>query len=223
MSSSDLFRKPPAPPESGDAIDYNKVGMWRSSYLWGFTSGFPMRHSTDREAFARLIGLATGDRGAVTIGASFHPYQLVNAKGVTVWQQTLVAIITQKFCDLKQIATTPTFFHMNPPGPQAFPILIWPDKRLTTDVTPAFGKYVPFVIPYADLDDGSVPHWRMRLAEEVATHGHAHAYLESINAALRFLLPDPAFVVGFGILDEEHPETLVEQFVTFAQQSFPPE
>jgi hypothetical protein len=198
--------------------DYNKLGRWRYSYLWGFTSGNPMRHSTNKEAFARLIGLATGQKGAVTIGASFHPYQLVNAKGVPVWAQTMIVIITQQFCDLKVVATTNTFFHMNPPGPQAFPTLIWPDNRLATSVTPAFAKYVPFVIPFVDYDDGELPHWSDRLNEEVLMNGNANAYLDSINASLRFLLPDPAFVVGFGMLNEQHPEALLEHFVQFASQ-----
>lgn len=205
------------PPPVSEERDHKKLSSWRYGYLWGFTSGVPMRHSADKEAFARLIGLVTGRKGAVTIGASFHPYQLVNAKGVPVWAQTMVAILTQGI-DLKVVTTTNTFFHMNPPGPQAFPVLIWPDNRLSTEVTPAFGKYVPFVIPYLEFEDGDIPYWSERLHEDMLMHGHAEAYLNAINASLRFLLPEPAFVVGFGVLDEQHPEALLEHFVQFAHQ-----
>lgn len=198
--------------------DYKQLSSWRYSYLWGFTSGFPMRHSADNEAFARLIGLATGRKGAVTIGASFHPYQLVNAKGVPVWAQTMVAILMNDI-DVKEVTTTNTFFHMNPPGPEAFPLILWPDDRLSTDVTPAFGRYVPFVIPYLEFEDGEAPYWSERLTEDVRVHGHADAYLNAINDSLRFLLPKPSFVVGFGVLDEQHPEALVEDFVQFAHQN----
>lgn len=228
-----LFGKPapsPAPSETpgqepvpppAQAVDFNRVAAWRCSYLWGFTQGFPMSHSADGMAFARLISLATGRKGAVTIGASFHPYQLVNPKGVHVWAQTLVSIIVQKACDLKVIGTTHSYFHMNPPGPQAFPLLVWPDTRLMPDVTPAFGTYVPFIIPYLEYEDGLPSYWTERLEHEVLHNGHAHAYLESINAALRFLLADPAFVVGFGTLDEKHPEALLDNFVRFIEQHPP--
>lgn len=215
-----LAQSAPAPSPSrksstGD-VDYTDFAAWTQGYIYGFAGYAPMKHSTDAAAFVDLIQRIT-QRTVITIGASFHPYQLIRPEGLSVWSYTLLRIHSQQKAGLTEVGHGRGSVHTVPPA-DAFPMRQWSDTRLFTDVNPVFGQYVPFVIPYLVPKDDQAPYWEKRLAAEVAAHGHATPYLESINEAMRFLLPTPAFVVGFDAFDETNPHGVVQNFVNVAEK-----
>src|SRR6218665_3587448 len=112
------------------------IKSFKKGYLWGFTQADPMHHSNDKDDFYNLISLVTGENGTVTIGASFHPYQLVNDRGEDVWEQLFSVIQTNNFCDFEKLIQEKLFFHMTPPPKDFFPIKLWKAERLLTGVNP---------------------------------------------------------------------------------------
>jgi hypothetical protein len=50
-------------------------------YIYGLTDN-PFRQSKDLKSFVELYKKVIGIKGGVVIGSSFHPYQLVNPKGI---------------------------------------------------------------------------------------------------------------------------------------------
>jgi hypothetical protein len=191
---------------------------FRKEYIWGFTQGHPMRHSTDKDAFYKLIHPLTGDLAAITIGASFHPYQLLNGKDVDIWEDVYTIIEANKYCDMDELVRQKMFFHMNPPGVDAFPIRKWRDTRLFHEVNPEFSKLVPFVIPYLVYNDDQQPLWLTRLHEGILAHGHAQEFITATNNASRFLMPDPTFIIGFEEFHAHNPGKLINHFVDFLDQ-----
>lgn len=194
------------------------ISDFRKEYIWGFTQGHPMRHSTDKDAFYRLIHPLTGDLGAVTIGASFHPYQLLNEKDEDIWETVYTLIEANQYCDMYALVQEKAFFHMNPPGLAAFPIRKWKDTRLFHEINPEFSKLVPFVIPYLVYSDGQQPLWLTRLHEGIVTHGHAQEFITAENMASRFLMPEPTFIIGFEEFHAHNPGKLINHFVDFLDQ-----
>jgi len=191
------------------------LSSFRKEYLWGFTQGNPMRHSTDKDAFYKLIHLLTGDNATVTIGASFHPYQLLDKDGKDIWTTLYEVIEQNKFCDYNELIEQKFFFHMNPPGPEAFPIQKWKDTRLFHEVNPEFARLVPFVIPYLTHNNGEQPVWLMKLHEGITTKGNAHEFITEVNQASRFIMPEPSFIIGFEEFHVNNPNKMVGHFVDF--------
>ncbi len=194
------------------------ISSFRKEYIWGFTQGNPMRHSTDKQAFYDLIHLLTGDNATVTIGASFHPYQLLDKSGKDIWTTLYEVIEANKYCDLDELIQTKYFFHMNPPPANAFPIQKWQDTRLFHEVNPEFGKLVPFVIPYLTHNNGKQPVWLDKLHDGITTKGNAHDFITEVNQASRFIMPEPTFIIGFEEFFVNNPHKLVSHYVDFLEK-----
>jgi len=192
---------------------------FRKEYIWGFTQGNPMKHGGDKNDFYKLIKPLTGENGSITIGASFHPYQIIDKNGIDLWDMLYSVIESNSYCDYEELIANKDFFHMVPPGPQAFPINVWSDERLVTDVNPAFGKFVPFLIPYLTYDNGLTPEWVNRLNVEVDQKGNAHEFVSEVNDRSRFLMPEPSFIIGFGEFNKNKPENLIENYVDFMEKN----
>lgn len=190
---------------------------FRKEYIWGLTQGNPMHHSKDQGAFHQLIRPLTGDNAAITIGASFHPYQLKDESDDDVWENVLAIVRSNNSCDLDDLVNTKSFFHMNPPGAEAFPIRKWDDKRLFHEINPEFSKYVPFVIPYLVHDDGHQPQWLMKLYEGMTGAGNAHEFIREVNTNSRFIMPEPSFIIGFEEFHTHNPVKMINHFVDFLQ------
>ena len=172
--------------------------MLDSYYLYGLCSQ-PSQKSDDQEAVLNLYRKVIGDIPGIAIGASLHPYQLVNPKGTTVWQAAYV-LNHESFKDDATIFT---------PRPAGFDELhVWPDTRLSTDENPIFARYVPFVIPFLASPSSKTLEWDARITGD---------FVESITQAARFLMPPPGFVLGFDEFDETKPEKLIDRFVNFIQ------
>lgn len=195
------------------------INTFRKEYIWGFTQGNPMRHSNDKDAFYNLITPLTGINGTLTIGASFHPYQIIDKSGTDIWELVYNVVKANNFCDYVKLIKEKYFFHMNPPSPEAFPFNIWSDERLLNEVNPEFSKYVPFVIPYLTFENGKEPQWLSELNIGIKTKGNAQQFIDDINNASRFIMPAPTLIIGFGQFEKNKPSSLIDNFVNFLDQN----
>lgn len=195
------------------------IDSFRKEYIWGFTQGNPMRQSTNKDDYYKLIRPLTGENGTITIGASFHPYQIIDRTGNDIWETLFNVIKQNDFCDFNDLIEKKYFFHMNTPGPQAFPVISWQDERLLTDNNPEFAKYVPCLIPYLTYENGESPEWLIKIKSGINSVGNAHSFIDSINQASRFLLPEPTFLVGFGEFDKTKRDSLIDNYVNFLEKS----
>ena len=74
--------------------------------------------------------------------------------------------------------------------------------------------YIPFVLPFLVRKGPAALRWDAELAAAEGnkeTFGH---YLDQVNEAIRFVQPAPAFVLGFDEFDEQHPERLIDRFMS---------
>ena len=191
------------------------IDSFRKEYIWGFTQRNPMYHSSKKDDFYNLIKPLTGENGTVTIGASFHPYQLIDKSGNDIWETLFNVVKINNFCNYHKLIEEKFFFHMVPPGPDAFPFLKWKDDRLYHEINPEFSKYVPFLIPYLTYDNKNEPVWLTELNQSISSKGNAHEFINKINAASRFFLPEPTFIIGFGIFDKNNLGELINNYVDF--------
>jgi hypothetical protein len=182
-------------------------------YLYGFTNN-PFLQSQDFPSFNKLYDNVIGKRGGIIIGSSFHPYQLINQKGATAWQLAFlqIALSDQKTEALEAISNQQARYYSNP-AVLLKDVIVWPDTRLTFQQNPIFSKYVPFVYPFLVHNTKTEIKWYDRITEEMAQIGHASAYVESVTQNLRFLLPEPSFVLGLEEFDEGSPSKLIDVFI----------
>ena len=195
------------------------INSFRKEFIWGFTQGNPMHHSENKDDFFKLIKPLTGDNGSITIGASFHPYQIIDKTDNDIWEILFNVIKANNFCDYDELINEKYFFHMTPPGVQAFPLIKWQDDRLFHEINPEFGQYVPFLIPYLTFNNNEEPYWLKELNQGIETVGNAHAFIDKINNVSRFLMPEPTFIVGFGEFNKNKRNTLIDHYVNFLNTS----
>ena len=198
---------PAAPPTGPSLTDF------ASFYLYGLTSQ-PYQQSADLTKFGELFNLVIGTHGGLGLASTFHPYQLVNQAGVTVWYAAYAQLYAQpnRLELFAEMTVTKAQFVVVPPASFA-EFHIWPDTRLTTDENPVFGRFVPFVIPFLVRKDPELLRWDKEFAAAEGDPSRLRPYLDAVNAAIKFVQPAPAFVLGFGEFDEQQPEQLIEEFL----------
>jgi hypothetical protein len=192
-----------------------------SFYLYGLTDN-PYRQSDDLAAFGRLYELVIGAHGGVALASSFHPYQLVNPKGVTAWYAAYAQLYAQPERDelFRTIADEQARYVVAPPASFA-DFHVWPDTRLTTPENPVFSRYIPFVLPFL-VQKGPAPlRWDATFAAGEEQPDLVQAYLDSVNQAIRFVQPSPAFILGFDEFDEQQPERMIERFMSMRDRLGP--
>ena len=184
-----------------------------SFYLYGLTNQ-PYQQSADLGKFGELYNLVVGNHGGLGIASSFHPYQLVNQAGLTVWYAAYAQLYAQpnRFELFAEMTLEKAQFVLVPPASFA-EFHVWPDTRLTTDENPIFGRFVPFVIPFLVRKDPELLRWDKEFAAATGDKARLAPYLKAVNEAVRFVQPAPAFVLGFGEFDEQQPELLIEKFL----------
>ena len=96
-------------------------------------------------------------------------------------------------------------------------INVWPDTRLTYDENPLFSQYVPFVIPFLVKNTDAQPNWDKEINAGIALQGHASNYVNRVTEAIRFFMPEPAFIIGFDEFDEDNPSKLIDSFINCKQ------
>ncbi len=185
-----------------------------SFYVYGLSSN-PYLQSTDREQFGQLYDLVVGAHGGVSLGSSFHPYQLVNPSGVTVWYAAYAQLYAQpnRAALFAAMADEQARFLVAPPASFS-EFHVWPDTRLTSAENPVFSHYIPFVLPFLVRKGPAALRWDAEFAAAEGDAARLQPYLEAVTAAIRFVQPAPAFVLGFGEFDEKWPERLVEEFMS---------
>jgi hypothetical protein len=186
-------------------------------YIYGFTDN-PFRQSNDFKAFGELYQKVIGIKGGIVIGSSFHPYQLVNLKGTTVWQAAYVQLYLNNKKDeaFNAIINDNGLFLVDLSS--AFKdIMVWPDTRLTNEENPLFSKYVPFVIPFLVYKLTEQPNWDIEISLGMATNGDAAEYVQKTNNLIRFFMPEPSFIVGFDEFDGTNPSKLIDHFINCKQ------
>ncbi|MDJ0365917.1 hypothetical protein QMK33_12205 [Hymenobacter sp. H14-R3] len=201
---SDL--SPPAPAPS--------LTEFASFYLYGLTDN-PYQQSTDMQHFGELYNLVIGEHGGVSLSSSFHPYQLVNPAGVTVWYAAYAQLYAQpNRADLfGAMADEQARFVVAPPASFG-QFHVWPDTRLTSAENPVFSRYIPFVLPFLVRKGPAALRWDAEFAAAGGDPERIQPYLEAVTEAIRFVQPAPAFVLGFGEFDEQQPERLIEEFMS---------
>jgi hypothetical protein len=182
-------------------------------YLFGLTDN-PNRQSNDVKSFENLYKNVIGNIGGILIGNSFHPYQIVNPKGTTIWHASYVKLYLNENREtaFNAIAYENGRFLIDL-GTAFNQLNIWPDSRLTYEENPIFSKYVPFIIPFLVYKSDEQIKWDQQLNIEIALHGHASNYVESITNSTRFMMPEPSFILGFDEFDEQNPSKLIENFI----------
>lgn len=185
-----------------------------SFYLYGLSPN-PYLQSADREQFGQLYDLVIGAHGGVSLGSSFHPYQLVNPSGVTVWYAAYAQLYAQpnRAALFAAMADEQARFLVAPPASFA-EFHVWPDTRLTSAENPVFSHYIPFVLPFLVRIGPAALRWDAEFAAAEGDAARVQPYLEAVTAAMRFVQPAPAFVLGFGEFDEQQPERLIEEFMS---------
>lgn len=214
MGLFNFFKKKqrPSPPEQES--EARSFENFHSFYLYGFTNN-PWRQSTDIKAWGELYQRVIGIRGGILPGGSFHPYQLINAKGATAWQASYMQLYVSEKRDeaFRAIIASDALARVDV-SPMYKSLLMWPDTRLSHEENPVFSKYVPFVIPFLSYKKDQPIIWDEKIQSEMAAKGHASAYVEQITKLSNFLTPPPSFIVGFDEFDETNPSKLIDNFIS---------
>jgi hypothetical protein len=213
MGLFDIFKKKDNKESKvNDSLNYSLTDF-EFYYLYGLTNN-PFSQSTDVKSFNVLFGKVIGDRGGIIIGSSFHPYQIVNPKGTTVWHAAYVQLYLNEKKEeaFKAISQDNGQFLVNPSN-SFKEIMVWPDTRLTNDENPIFSKYVPFIIPFLVFKSKSKIQWDVDLAKDIQLNGHSSNYVNSVSDMTRFLMPEPSFILGFDEFDGQNPTKLIQNFI----------
>ena len=184
-------------------------------YIYGLANE-PYRQSTDLGKFGELYSLVVGNHGGLGMASSFHPYQLLNPEGVSVWYAAYAQLYAQpnRFELFAEMTLEKTAFVLVPPASFA-ELHVWPDARLTSEENPVFSRFIPFVIPFLVRKSPDVLRWDAEFAAAAAgDKARLMPYLKAVNEAIHFVQPAPAFVLGFGEFDEQQPEQLIEKFLS---------
>lgn len=192
---------------------FDSITNFNCFYLFGLTDN-PNRQSNDVKSFESLYKNVIGDSGGIIIGNSFHPYQIVNPKGTTIWHASYVKLYLNEDKEnaFNSIANENGRFLVDL-GTSFNQLNVWPDTRLTYEENSIFSKYVPFIIPFLVYKNDEQIKWDQELNIEIALNGHASKYVESITNLTRFMMPEPSFILGFDEFDEQNPSKLIENFI----------
>lgn len=192
------------------------ITQFRKEYMWGFTQGYPIKHSKDKEAFNKLMTLVS-KTGAISIGATFHPYHLLDGKGNDLWEIFLKTIEINNSSVLEILKDKKKIYHLDVPSAEQFQIVKWDDERLFVEHNPEFGKFVPFVLPFISYNDGEDPLWLTKLQEGLKEKYTAKDFIDKVNDAVRFFLPQPTFILGIDEFDKDNPSQLIDHYVNFLE------
>lgn len=196
---------PPAGPTPND---------FASFYLYGLSTS-PYHPTTELEKLGELYKLVIGNHGGFSLASTFHPYQLIGPGNISVWYAAYAQFYAQpnRVEMFGEMTLEKTPFIITPPESFA-DYHLWPDTRLTVRENPVFGRYVPFVLPFLVRKSPEALRWDAELAAASGDRERMGWYLNAVTDALRFMQPSPAIVLGFEEFDDQHPERLVERFLS---------
>lgn len=183
-------------------------------YLYGLTNE-PYRQSSEFDKFGELYKLVIGAHGGLSVAGSFHPYQLINQAGMSVWYMAYAQFYAQpnRIEMFGEMTLEKTQFLVAPAAPFV-EYSAWPDARLTNAENPIFSRYIPFVVPFLVRKSPDALRWDAELAAADGDKERIGWYREAVKEAIQFLQPAPAIVLGFAEFDEQHPEVLIDKFMS---------
>jgi hypothetical protein len=184
-----------------------------SFYLYGFTTD-PYRQAADLTQFGELYNLVVGTHGGFALASTFHPYQVLTPEGVSVWYAAYAQFYAQpnRIELFGAMTLEQAQFVLQPPTSFAA-YHVWPDARLSPAANPVFGRYIPFVLPFLVRKSPDALRWDAEIAAANDDRERIGWYRDAVNEAISFIQPAPAFVLGFGQFDEQHPEQLIDKFL----------
>ena len=146
--------------------------------------------------------MVVGNNGGIIIPNAFHPYRIVNKKGLTVWNAAYVRV---HFSDhkeniLKEIINEKAVFIIDTSSEFAIRN-DWPDKRLNE--TELFKEKTPFIIPF--LIYGNQNPKLNKLSE--------NQELNNIDLLIKDIWNPEMEVLGFDQFDEKSPSKLIDNFL----------
>ncbi|MCF8275727.1 MAG: hypothetical protein K9J17_03245 [Flavobacteriales bacterium] len=193
---------------------------WEHHYIYGFISGNPYQTISDLNAVVTIFKNTVGKKGFIGIDSIFHPYNLVNPKGVTAWDLAWFSVYTPdngKF--IGEIAENKTATVVNA---EALNLKdnyrVWPNNDLDPEINEQYSKYVPFVLPYLIYKNNDEPHWSEMIKSELELQGQAHTYIENFNSVFSKCINGHVMTLGFGEFDRENLDELIENFTSFYEK-----
>lgn len=197
---------------SKTALEPENTEQIRYYYLYGFVNTNPNYSFTNEDLAKRIYQKIIGSNGGVMINGSFHPYCVVNAKGVNIWDAAHILSKHNNENLINDLREGNLFFFDL--ASQFNQLLLWrDDTRLTFEENPLFGKVVPFLIPFLVLDKGRDTYFDQRIVTELNEQGHAHNYLEEINTLLKEFMHESVFVLGFDEVNPVNKHAIIDNFV----------
>lgn len=70
------------------------------------------------------------------------------------------------------------------------------------------------MLPFLVRKSPDALRWDAKCAAMAGDQKRLRLYLKAVNEAIHFVQPAPAFVLGFGEFNEQHPEQLTEKFLS---------
>jgi hypothetical protein len=179
------------------------------NYVYGLTE-MPYKHSKEKQKFNTLFTKIIGDKGIIITDCSLHPYQLINNKGINIWQYAFIKTISINKDNniLKNIIEEKNRFFVEE-GNLFKDYNFWIDNRLLPEENSFFKKFTPFIIPFLSYKESKLNETKLTWDIEKSNP----IYIESINNDLHFLLPKPSFIIGLDEFKEDDLSHLVNNFI----------
>ena len=160
------------------------------------------------------VSVTTAGNSQPQVIGNLQTADFINPAGLPVWYAAFAQLYAQpdRAALFAAITDEQARYVVLPPASFA-EFHVWPDTRLTSPENPVFSHYIPFVLPLLVRKNPAPLRWDAELAaaeNDKTKFGH---YLDAVNAAIRFVQPAPAFVLGFDEFDEQHPERLIDKFL----------
>lgn len=195
---------------------------WEHNYIYGFVNGNSFQTINDLNDVTEIIRNTVGNKGFIGIDSIFHPYSLVNHKGVTAWDLAWFKVYVHdngKF--IREIAENKTGTVVKTETLNLKDnYRIWPNNDLDPTKNKQYSKFVPFVFPYLVYKNNDEPHWSKMIKAELEIQGHAHTYLENFNSVFKKSISETIMTLGFGKFDRENLDELIEKFTSFYDKNY---
>jgi hypothetical protein len=193
----------------------SSINNFESYYLYGLAGYNPFVKTNDYRSREDLYKQLVGTKGGIIIPAAFHPHQLVNQKGVAVWQAAFIMMaVNEKSKGIADAVNQGQAAAIIDPSDSFRNLNIWPDKRLTCNENSIFSKIVPYIIPFFVYNDGRPTRWDTFFELEMQKTGYANELASGITEATRFMMKEPSFVLGFDRFDEQYPSAMIDRFMS---------
>jgi hypothetical protein len=196
-----FFKKKSFPNKNTTDKQLVKLSDFKPYYLYGLTRSFEKKDK-EKFNFNNLYQIVIGNIGGLIIPNAFHPYKIVNKKGLTVWNAAYLKVhfSDQKENIFNEIIKENAVFIIDTSSEFSI-INDWPDKRLNQ--SDLFKEKAPFIIPF--LIYGSQDPKLNKLSESQE--------LNDIAPIIKNIWNPEMEVLGFDQFDEKYPSLLIDNFL----------